>query len=379
VAAAGLGIVASLGYAELTGGISAGRPVLIAAVLISAWIGGMVSGLTTGLLSTFFVVLYDFTPSWRVAVSPDDMWLLLPFAAITIFVTFAASWRARVEQDLRTAQEELHEAKREIESAFDDVKSALQRAEEALLVKQEFLGLISHELKSPATFLQGAGLILSDREVSDEDKERLYVDIANESRRLAAMIDDLLTLARLGVGDLRPGDPMRLQRILPEIVSDLRQRINRPGAIEVEIGHATPIISADRGYLERILENLLRNADKYSPKHEPILLFTATSEEHVIVSVLDRGPGVLASELEDMFNQFYRSGRTASLAPGLGIGLTVCKRLVDAQGGQIWAELPPDGGLKVSFSLRIATLDAGESRPASDQLTRLPLDSSHAH
>ena len=94
------------------------------------------------------------------------------------------------------------------------------------------------------------------------------------------------------------------------------------------------------------------NADKYSPPDEPIEL-TACQDGSgdIIISVRDHGPGIGAQELELIFERFYRSDRTAKQAGGAGIGLTVCKRLIEAQGGRIWAGTPEGGGLEVSFSL----------------------------
>jgi two-component system sensor histidine kinase KdpD len=137
------------------------------------------------------------------------------------------------------------------------------------------------------------------------------------------------------------------------MIDELVQRLDRSGPVHALIPDDLPVADAMPAYIERILENLVRNADKYSPKFEPIDVLAARLGEEIVVTVSDRGPGVMAHELDEMFKQFYRSGRTASVAPGMGIGLTVCKRLSESQGGRIWAENRQEGGLAVSFTMRI--------------------------
>jgi two-component system sensor histidine kinase KdpD len=137
------------------------------------------------------------------------------------------------------------------------------------------------------------------------------------------------------------------------MIDELVQRLDRSGPVDALIPDDLPVADAMPAYIERILENLVRNADKYSPKFEPIDVLAARLGEEIVVTVSDRGPGVMAHELDEMFKQFYRSGRTASVAPGMGIGLTVCKRLSESQGGRIWAENRQEGGLAVSFTMRI--------------------------
>jgi signal transduction histidine kinase len=98
----------------------------------------------------------------------------------------------------------------------------------------------------------------------------------------------------------------------------------------------------------------LSNADKYSPEGLPIEMYAALDDsDRLIISVLDRGRGVSPKEIKDIFQRFYRSSRTATRTSGIGLGLTICKRLVEAQGGQIWARPREGGGLEVHFTLPI--------------------------
>ena len=112
-----------------------------------------------------------------------------------------------------------------------------------------------------------------------------------------------------------------------------------------------PPVEAEPTYLEQVLRNLLSNADKYSPPDAPIEVHARSDASSVTVSVLDRGAGLPPEELDLIFERFYRSDRTSRQAGGVGIGLTVCKRLIEAQAGQIWARARSGGGLEVGFTL----------------------------
>jgi len=112
-------------------------------------------------------------------------------------------------------------------------------------------------------------------------------------------------------------------------------------------------IAAEPHYLEQILRNLLSNADKYSPKDSPIEIAITRRDDEADIVVLDRGPGISPEESEIIFERFYRSDRTANKAAGIGLGLTVCKRLIEAQAGRIWARPREGGGLEVGVTLPI--------------------------
>jgi len=121
-----------------------------------------------------------------------------------------------------------------------------------------------------------------------------------------------------------------------------------------DLPEGLPLVWAEATYVRQVLNNLIVNADKYSPAGTPIDVIASATEEELEMRVLDRGPGVPADEIDQIFGSFYRSQTTARSATGKGLGLTVVRRLVEAMDGRFWAQLRDGGGLEVGFSLPLA-------------------------
>jgi len=238
----------------------------------------------------------------------------------------------------------------------------LQRAIES---KDEFLGVISHELRTPITTIYGGVRMLRSRgaHLGPEKSAQVLADMELEAERLFRMVEDLLALARLELGQRVEVEPVLVERVASRILSAYGERF--PGrAFELRVEGESRPAAAQPVYLEQVIRNLLNNALRYSPPDSPIEMvvrYAEQEEEEVVeVHILDRGPGVPEEDLELIFERFYRSSANASRKAGRGIGLTVCKRLVEAQSGRIWARLREGGGLDVAFTLPIWQEDDGE-------------------
>ena len=230
-----------------------------------------------------------------------------------------------------------------------EVQEELRRANEA---KDEFLGLVSHELRTPITTIYGGAHLLRTRGATIDEESRISVleDIEHESERLHRIVEDLLVLARVELGEEIATEPVLLQRTVEKSVNTFKKR--RPGReFVVQLDDEMAPVRASNVYLEQILLNLMNNADKYSPPETAIEIVSYMQDGDAVISVMDRGPGIPLEEVDLIFERFYRSHRTAKQVGGAGIGLTVCKRLAEAQDGRIWAEPREGGGLIVSFSL----------------------------
>jgi signal transduction histidine kinase len=163
------------------------------------------------------------------------------------------------------------------------------------------------------------------------------------------MLENLLALARAELDREVILEPVLLQRLIPRLVSTLEAGTGR--SIHLETAADLPAVSAEPGYIEHIVRNLVGNAMKYSPPDAAIDVCLAPHNEGASIQVLDRGFGIAPEETQRIFERFYRSDRTSRLAGGAGLGLAVCKRLVEAMSGEIWASPREGGGLVVGFNL----------------------------
>ena len=244
-----------------------------------------------------------------------------------------------------------------LEALNHQATQALERAElyaherEARQLQEAFVGVMSHELRTPiTTILAGSRLLVRGRGLDDVGQE-LALDIEAEADRLFRLVEDLLVLSRLERGNLAVGDePVLVARVAQRVVASESSRWpatmfelpSEPG------GH---LVRGDETYVEQVLRNLLTNAAKYSPAGSTVTVAVDRVGDDISVRVLDEGPGVTSAEVEQLFSLFYRSPKTSASAAGAGIGLFVCRRLVDAMGGRVWARPRSEGGSEFGFSL----------------------------
>jgi signal transduction histidine kinase len=258
-------------------------------------------------------------------------------------------------QDVQLAQEIARRAGTSIENArlYRELELRAQELARANAAKDEFLGLVSHELKTPITTIYGNAEVLERRGTTlpAEVQAGAILDIRVESERLHRIVDNLLVLARLERGQQLDVEPVLVRRVAQRIVADHKRRF--PGRrVDLHASSVAPALAVPE-YIDQVLRNLLSNAEKYSPPDTSIDITFEIEGETFAVRVLDRGQGIPESELENVFTPFYRSPRT-SAAPGAGIGLAVCKRLIEAQSGTIWARPREGGGTEFGFALPVA-------------------------
>ena len=222
-------------------------------------------------------------------------------------------------------------------------EEALRRIAEQLRlsndVKDEFLGLVSHELRTPVTTIFGNAQLLRERagRLSEDDKQSMVADIADDSERLLGIVENLLLLTKLESGTITEPEPQVLGHIVRKSIDSFHRRHPRR-----EVRLAGPprhhlVVEADRTYLELLMENLLSNADKYSPPGAAIEVTIGDEGHEVLVAVLDRGIGIDEADVSNLFTVFYRTESAKKHATGLGVGLAVCRRVVETHGGRIWA------------------------------------------
>jgi two-component system, OmpR family, sensor histidine kinase KdpD len=244
-----------------------------------------------------------------------------------------------------------------------DMRRIHDELRRANAVKDEFLGLVSHELKTPITTILGNAEVLMKRSSALDELERAGAlnDIHDEASRLHAIIDNLLVLARLEGGQRIEREPVLLQRIVARSAHWHVHR-NAHRSVNVRYEGTLPAAYASVMYVEQVLSNVLSNAEKYSPPDAPIGIEIRVDDAgtEISVSVCDHGAGIPEAELDRIFTPFYRSPSTSGHTQGFGIGLAVCRRLIEAQDGRMWAEAREEGGTRFTFSLPVAHEDADD-------------------
>jgi len=227
---------------------------------------------------------------------------------------------------------------------------------EVVQMPEAFVGVLSHELRTPVTTIYGASKVLSRTasRITSRQRRQLLADIEAEAERLFRLVEDLLVLARFESPEAPAmrHEPALLQRVLPALLEQERGRWPlHEFRLDVPLG--LPAIAADRTGVEQVVRNLLGNAAKYSPLGSVVELTAHDAETEVEVQVLDEGRGFPPEEASRLFELFYRSPSTSRTIGGAGIGLFVCRRLVEAMGGRIWARPRPAGGAEFGFALPV--------------------------
>ena len=231
---------------------------------------------------------------------------------------------------------------------FRDV-TASRRAK---VIRETFIGMLSHELRTPITTVYGGTKVLARRsEQLLPEVRSIVADIEAESERLYRLVEDLVVLTKSESASLEAGrEPVLLQRVVPRLVATEARRW--PGLeFRTSCPASLPPVLAEQTYVEQVVRNLLTNAAKYGGSAGTVEVEAGTEGDEVVVRVLDRGPGFPENDADRLFDIYYRSPSVARQAAGAGIGLFVCKSLVEAMGGRIWAGDRPGGGATFAFAL----------------------------
>jgi PAS domain S-box-containing protein len=228
---------------------------------------------------------------------------------------------------------------------------------EAEEFREDFLGILSHELGTPITSIYAASALLQKPGLDESTRTELLGDVAHEAERLRRLVEDLVILAKAERGTIQVHtEPVLLQHVLRK-VCDQEQKRWPDCKFQLSIATPLPVARAEAAFVEQIMRNLLENAAKYGPPNGPVEVRADAPDGWPRVTVLDCGPGIDPAEAERLFEVYYRSERTSRVA-GSGIGLFVAHRLVESIGGTIWAKPRDDGpGAEFGFRLQPVTED----------------------
>jgi PAS domain S-box-containing protein len=234
-------------------------------------------------------------------------------------------------------------------------------------LRDVFVGMLSHELRTPVTAIYGGSQVLRRENIDEATRQEIIGDIISESERLERLVENLLVLARAERHAVVGGrDPVLIRPILTRVVAEKRRRW--PGSVlEVEVAPGLPPVTGDDASVELVLRNLISNALKYGPAGGTITISVqraADDLDDVEVRVTDEGDGIDATEVDRLFDLFYRTEEARRHAQGAGIGLYVVRALVESAGGRVWALNRPSGGAEFGFCL--PTFVEADDGPAID-------------
>jgi two-component system sensor histidine kinase KdpD len=281
------------------------------------------------------------------AIQPENrQWVLLPEQRKQLD-TFAAL--------VAIALERVHY----VEVAQD----AVVRMESEKL-RNSLLSALSHDLRTPLTSLVGLSdaLALSKPDLSAPQRELAHA-LRDEATRMSNLVANLLDMARIQSGQIR----LNLQWQPFEEVVGSALRASRAALaahdVQVALKPDIPLLRFDATLIERVLCNLLENAAKYTPAASRITIAAAAGNDFLMVEVRDNGPGIPSGSEDAIFEKFTR-GERESPKPGVGLGLSICRALVQAHGGTIRAGAAPEGGAAFIFTLPLGT---PPELPAADE------------
>ncbi len=287
-------------------------------------------------------------------------------AAQALYLPLNATMRTRgvlafvAEDPLQLA---LPENRQMLEIFCSQIAMAIERlhyaevAQDALVtmeserLRNSLLSAISHDLRTPLTSLVGSAEALARQPSLGADEREMAVTISEQSQRMSGLVENLLDMARLQSGGITLN---RQWNSIEEVVGTALRLLNKTlgeRRVETHLPADLPLVRFDAVLIERVFANLIENAVKYAPAGEIIVVDARANAGMMEISVIDRGPGFPAGMEERAFEKFTR-GDTESSTPGVGLGLAICRAIIDAHGGAIRA-LPGDAGrgARVCFTL----------------------------
>ncbi|HEU0165060.1 MAG TPA: ATP-binding protein [Thermomicrobiales bacterium] len=257
------------------------------------------------------------------------------------------------EEDARLLTSFADQAALAVERArLADEEARARVLEQTNELKSALLAAVSHDLRTPLAAIKASATALLDTSVEWDTaaRDELLSAIDGETDRLTLMVSNLLDLSRIEGGALRPDKDWH---DIGELLADaqvrlLRQTEDHP--LTIDVAPDLPVVSFDYVEIAQVVLNLIGNAAKYSPAGSPILVTAQSVGSEVQISVRDHGMGIPPDRLPHIFETFYRAHEHGPVA-GSGIGLAICKGLVEAHGGRIWAQSRVGEGTMVTFSL----------------------------
>jgi PAS domain S-box-containing protein len=234
---------------------------------------------------------------------------------------------------------------------MEQEREAKERAEAAVRVRDETLGIVSHDLRNPLTTIALSADLL--KGTSGDEQPELIETIRTSARRMERLIQDLLDVARVEAGGLAIARSYIDAQLLVREVCAAHEAMaeQKQQRLVCEMREAVPQICADRDRLVQVLGNLVGNALKFTPERGTVTIEVQRRGDDVLFTVRDTGPGIPAADLKNVFTPYWQAKKTAHM--GAGLGLAIVRGIVEAHGGKVWAENAPGGGAVFTFTIPV--------------------------
>ncbi len=221
-------------------------------------------------------------------------------------------------------------------------------------LQNALLNSISHDLRTPLVSITGVLTTLEQQgeQLAPAARQSLVETAREEADRLNRLVGNLLDMTRLEAGALKvKREPADLQDLIGTALGQMEPRLSGR-SVQVDAPEDLPLVRLDFVLIGHVLNNLLDNALKYSPEGSPLEIKLQTADGEVQISVKDRGMGIPPSDLQHIFDKFYRVHRSTQVT-GTGLGLAICKGIVEGHGGRIWAANREGGGVSMTIALPV--------------------------
>jgi two-component system, OmpR family, sensor histidine kinase KdpD len=218
-------------------------------------------------------------------------------------------------------------------------------------LRNSLLAAVSHDLRTPLTVLQGlAELLALNTPPLSKDQLEAAEAMQEEARRMSAVVSNLLDMARIERGEVKLHLEWQPFDEVVGIALDSTEQILKRHQVQLRIAPDLPLVQIDGPLITRVLVNLLENTAKYTPANSEVILSAEVSGDHLSVSVLDNGPGLPVGREEEIFEKFTRGDRESSTR-GVGLGLTICRAIIQSHHGTIVGSNRSGGGAIFTFTL----------------------------
>jgi Na+/proline symporter/nitrogen-specific signal transduction histidine kinase len=256
---------------------------------------------------------------------------------------------------IRAYSRELEEKSRALEAAGAKLRAANERLTELDRLKDDFMSSVTHELRTPLASIRAFSEILhDDPDIPAEQRTQFLGILVSETERLTRLVNQVLDLAKIESDRTEWHlEAVSLEEVIGQAVTATGQLLDQRGiALTLDTGNTAVLVEGDRDRLVQVMMNLLSNAAKFAPEGTGSIRVSLTrAGELARVRVADNGPGIPEHDRELIFEKFRQSASGGEKPIGTGLGLPICRRIVEHLGGRIWAEAVPDKGATLCFEL----------------------------